>query len=231
MDPKQLLLIEDDQTIAELLAYNLRHAGYDVLCETDGRAGLTAALSCDIDLVILDLMIPEIDGMAVSAELAHRKPDLPIIMLTARTGREDMLEGFAAGADDYITKPFDLDELLARVAARLRRTSPPSRAESPVRIEGLRLDSDTHMLNASGGEVFLKPKEFELLQLLLSNPGHLFRREEITRGVWHQQYTSTSRTLDVHVRNVRAKLDQIHSPVTIQNVRGVGYRITSVTRP
>ncbi|MDZ4180161.1 MAG: response regulator transcription factor, partial [Coriobacteriia bacterium] len=146
MNPRQLLLIEDDQTIAELLAYNLRHAGYDVLCESDGRAGLTAALSCDIDLLILDLMIPEIDGVSVSIEIASQKPDLPIIMLTAKLGRESMLEGFAAGADDYITKPFDLDELLARVAARLRRTdSGPVKRIEPVVIDSVVIDPDSHM--------------------------------------------------------------------------------------
>ena len=231
MKPRQLLLIEDDQTIAELLAYNLRKVGYEVRQATDGRTGLEIALSTEIDLVLVDLMLPELDGLTVSREISRAKPNLPLIVLTARTERETMLEGFESGADDFVTKPFDLDELLARIAARLRRTSPPgTNLEGSTSIEGLSLDPDTHMLNAPGGAAFLKPKEFELLELLVSDPGHLFRREEITRRVWHQQYTSSSRTLDVHVRNVRAKLDQTHSPVTIQNVRGVGYRIAPVTR-
>lgn len=226
VDAKRLLLVEDDQTIAELLAYNLRQAGYQVLLESDGRSGLRSALAHDVDLVLVDLMLPEVDGMTVSREIARAKPDLPIIVVTARTERTTMLEGFESGADDFITKPFDLDELLARVAARLRRTTPPAaRVENVVSVEGLRLDADTHIVTTPGGDVFLKPKEYDLLELLISRPGHLFRREDITRRVWHHEYTSTSRTLDVHVRNVRAKLEGVDAPVTIQNVRGVGYRI------
>jgi two-component system alkaline phosphatase synthesis response regulator PhoP len=224
--PKTLLVIEDDQTIAELLAYNLRHAGYEVLCAHDGHAGLTAALSYDIDLAIVDLMLPELDGLSVSSEIARQKPGLPIIILTARTAREDMLAGFATGADDYVTKPFDLDELLARVAARLRRVESDSAApEAPVAFGGLMLDPDTHTLTTSSGEVYLKPREYGLLEMLMSQPGHLFRREEIMHRVWQQQYTQSSRTLDVHVRHLRMKLEQVAAPIGIQNLRGVGYRI------
>lgn len=226
MEPKTLLVIEDDPTISELLAYNLRQVGYEVLCERDGRAGLTAALAYDIDLAIVDLMLPELDGLSVSTEIGRKKPGLPIIMLTARTAREDLLQGFAAGADDYVTKPFDLDELLARVAARLRRAADgPAEGGEPVPIAGLTLDPDTHTLSTPAGSVYLKPKEYELLELLISQPGHLFRREEITHRVWRQQYASTSRTLDVHVRHVRAKLEEVAAPIAIENLRGVGYRV------
>ncbi|MDZ4169693.1 MAG: response regulator transcription factor [Coriobacteriia bacterium] len=228
MDAKRLLLIEDDPTIAELLAYNLRQAGYEVRLESDGRNGLLSALSGEVDLVLVDLMLPELDGMTVSCEISRVKPDVPIIVVTARTEREIMLEGFNSGADDFVTKPFDLDELLARIAARLRRSDTSSgRIEGAVSVVGMRLDPDSHVLATTAGEVFLKPKEYGLLELLVSQPGHLFRREEITRRVWHQGYSSASRTLDVHVRHVRAKLEQVRAPVTIQNVRGVGYRLDS----
>ncbi len=120
-DKKRILLVEDDPTISDLVAYNLRRAGYDVLQEHNGRAGLETALTQAVDLVLMDLMLPGLDGMAASREIVRRKPSLPIIMLTARSERETILEGFDVGADDYITKPFDLDVLLARIQARLRR--------------------------------------------------------------------------------------------------------------
>ena len=233
LDPKQLLLIEDDLTIAELLAYNLRSAGYDVLQESDGQSGLGAALSYDIDLAIIDVMLPILDGLSVAEEIARRKPDVPIIILTALTEHETMLRGYATGADDFVVKPFDLDEFLARVAARLRRAAGPA-DEHPgaiVSIDGLILDADAHVLRSSAGEVFLKPKEHDLLELLLSAPGRLFRREEITQRVWQQQYSASSRTLDVHVRHLRAKLDDVSAPIRIENVRGVGYRVIGTAQP
>ena len=230
MPPRSLLLVEDDATIADLLAYNLRQAGYEVIRERDGRAGVHAALSYDIDLVLMDLMLPGLDGLAASREIARRRPRLPIIMLTARRDRESILEGFRAGADDYVVKPFDLDELLARIAARLKRSvdGPETDAadpHTPVSLGGLHLDGDSYKLRMGGAEVPVKPKEYELLALLLSEPGHLFRREEIIQSVWHQQYLPGSRTLDVHVRHLRAKLDDVGATVTIRAVRGVGYRV------
>lgn len=230
LDPKRLLVIEDDHTISELLAYNLRHAGYEVVQEHDGHSGLKAALSYDIDLAVIDVMLPELDGLAVSREISRRKPDVPIILLTALTERETMLQGFECGADDFIVKPFDLDELLARIAARLRRTSGAlGQTDIPVALGGLVLDSDTHLLRTAAGEVFLKPKEYDLLELFLSSPGHLFPREEISHRVWRQKYGSESRTLDVHVRHLRAKLEAVSAPVSIMNVRGVGYRIAAAS--
>ena len=211
-----------------MIAYNLQHAGYDVLQERDGRSGLRTALYCNIDLAIIDLMLPELDGLSLSKELARQKPDLPIIILTAISEKDTILDGFDSGADDYIIKPFDLDELLARIAVRLRKSqqsSSASQVESPPRIPELVMDSDGHTVGSSGGEVFLKPKEYDLLELLLSEPGHLFRREEIYHAVWHQQYLPSSRTLDVHIRHLRAKLESIEAPISIQNVRGVGYRV------
>ncbi len=230
-DKKQILLVEDDATISDLVAYNLRRAGYEVLQEYNGRAGLQTALSHDVDLVLMDLMLPALDGMAASKEIIRRKPSLPIIMLTARSERETMLEGFDSGADDYVTKPFDIDVLLARIQARLRRT-PAGITVGGVGTDGgtigtgdLVLDRDTHAIRTSHGEVALNPKEHDLLELLLSRPGHLFPREEIVERVWHHKYLPASRSLDVHVRRLRAKLEQIQAEVSLQTVRGVGYRL------
>jgi DNA-binding response OmpR family regulator len=232
MDPdsKCILLVEDDPTISDLLAYNLRRAGYEVLQEGNGRTGLEVALSHQVDLVLMDLMLPGLDGMTAAKEIARRKPGMPMILLTARDERETMLEGFGSGADDYVTKPFDLDVLLARIAVRLRRAAPATSeaVAAPLAVQDLILDSDAHEVLTSGGRVAVNPKEHDLLALLLSQPGHLFPREEIVQKVWHQRYTPASRTLDVHVRHVRSKLEQVGAQVTILAVRGVGYRLGPV---
>jgi DNA-binding response OmpR family regulator len=229
---KCILLVEDDATISDLVAYNLRRAGYDVLQERNGRAGLETALTRGVDLVLMDIMLPGLDGMAASREIVRRKPSLPIIMLTARAERETMLEGFELGADDYIVKPFDIEVLLARIQARLRRL-PAGIAVSLVPHDGgslatgdLVLDRDAHVIKTPQGEVSLNPKEHDLLELLLSRPGHLFPREEIVERVWHQKYLPASRSLDVHVRRLRAKLAEIGAKVELQTVRSVGYRLT-----
>jgi len=171
--------------------------------------------------------------MAVSREVARRRPSLPILMLTARSDRETVLEGFEAGADDYVTKPFDLDELLARIAVRLRRASDdaigePAEVEEPLALRDVAIDGDARVLRGPGGEMGLNPIEHDLLCLLISEPGHLFPREEIMQKVWHQQFTRASRTLDVHVRHLRVKLEQVEAPITIHAVRGVGYRVVTL---
>ncbi len=238
LDKKRILLVEDDPTISDLIAYNLRRAGYDVVQEHNGRSGLQTALTRSVDLVLMDLMLPGLDGMAASREIVRRKPDLPIIMLTARSERETILEGFELGADDYITKPFDLDVLLARIQARLRRVPAGITvgAGAPGSIPGvgslttgdLTLDRDAHTARGTQGEVALNPKEHDLLELLLSSPGHLFPREEIVERVWHQRYVPASRSLDVHVRRLRAKLERVGAGVELQTVRGVGYRLAPI---
>jgi DNA-binding response OmpR family regulator len=232
-EQKRILLVEDDATISDLVAYNLRRAGYEVLQEHNGRAGLQAALTSDVDLVLMDLMLPGLDGMTASKAIVRRKPDLPVIMLTARSEREAVLEGFESGADDYITKPFDLDVLLARIQARLRRapsgislTGGPSDSAT-ITTGDLVLDRDAHAVRTARGEVALNPKEYDLLELLASRPGHLFPREEIVERVWRHRYMPASRSLDVHVRRLRAKLEMIEAEVSLQTVRGVGYRLAS----
>jgi len=231
-EEKCILLVEDDVTISDLLAYNLRRAGYRVIQEFNGRAGVQAALSQSVDLVLMDLMLPGLDGMSATREVLRAKPKLPLIILTALGEREKLLEGYETGADDYVTKPFDLEVLLARIAASLRRVVNSAGAQSernvpPAALGDLLLDYDTRSLRTLAGVVTLTPKEHALIQLLLSDPGHLFSREEITERVWHHRYLSSSRTLDVHMRRLRDKLREVRADVTIHAVRGVGYRLAA----
>jgi len=221
--------VEDDPTISDLLAYNLERAGYEVRKERTGRGGLEAALAGAADLVLMDLMLPGLDGIAASKEIKRHRPVLPIIMLTARSERETMLSGFEAGADDYVTKPFDMDVLLARIQARLRRPlvgSLPATPAAAVALFDITLDRDAHVVRGPHGSVALKPKEFDLLELLGSAPGHLFPREEIAERVWRHRYLPGSRSLDVHVRRLREKLESLGSTASLATVRGVGYRLT-----
>ncbi len=221
-----ILVVEDDPTISDLLAYNLRRAGYDARQERSGTAGLEATLAGGTALVLLDLMLPGLDGLSTAREIRRRLPGLPIIMLTAREDRETILSGFEAGADDYVTKPFDMDVLLARIAARLRAGSTPgvSAPRRTLEVGDVTLDPDGRTLRGPAGRASLKPKEYELLELFIGSPGRLHEREAIVEGVWHHRYLPGSRSLDVHVRRLRRKLGEIGSDVVIETVRGVGYR-------
>lgn len=231
-----VLLVEDDATISDLLAYNLMRAGYRVIQEANGRAGVHTALSHEVDLVLMDLMLPGLDGMSASREILRSKPRVPVIMVTALADREKLLQGFALGVDDYVTKPFDMEVLLARVSASLRRAAiaaPTAAAEAPgceTPVEGIVLDPDARSLRTAAGEVALTPKEHALVSLLLEQPGHLYTREEITESVWHHRYIASSRTLDVHMRRVRDKLRRVEAALTVQAVRGVGYRLAPTRR-
>lgn len=228
---KVILVVEDDATISDLVAYNLRRAGFRVRQEANGRAGLDAALDPEVDLVLMDLMLPALDGVTASREIRRKRPSVPLIMLTARAERETMLEGFQAGADDYVTKPFDMDILIARIQARLREADSEERRRREAHDAGLRwvgdlaLDTDARTLRSPLSTVALKPKEFGLLELFISAPGRLFPREEIVERVWHYRYLPGSRTLDVHVRRLREKLAELGTTVAIETIRGAGYRL------
>ncbi len=219
-----ILVVEDDPTISDLLAYNLRRAGYDAHQERSGTAGLEAALAGEGDLVLLDLMLPGLDGISAAREIRRRRPDLPLIMLTARDDRETVLRGFEAGADDFVTKPFDMDVLLARIQVRLRAGGGRPMQRGRLFLGNTTLDPDDRTLTGATTAVELKPREYDLMELFLSEPGRLVPREEIVERVWHHRYLAGSRSLDVHVRRLRRKLAQTGSDVHIVTSRGVGYR-------
>jgi DNA-binding response OmpR family regulator len=224
-----ILVVEDDPTISDLLAYNLRRAGYDARQERSGTAGLEAALAGEDDLVLLDLMLPGLDGISAAREIRRRRPDLPMIMLTARDDRETVLRGFEAGADDFVTKPFDMDVLLARIQARLRAGGGTPAERGPLHLGNATLDPDDRTLSGSATTVELKPREYDLMELFLTEPGRLLPREEIVERVWHHRYLAGSRSLDVHIRRLRRKLAQAGCDVHILTTRGVGYRTVQST--
>ena len=222
-----VLLVEDDATMAEMVAYNLRRQGLQVEVSADGQQGLTKARDRTVNLLILDLMLPNIDGIDIAVDVRRSRPDVPILMLTARTEEESKLRGFAAGVDDYLTKPFSMDELVARVKALLRRSRVEAlRSEAPAEIAfgDLRLASRDFRCWIGEAEVDLRPKEFSLLATIAAEPGRLFTRVELAEKVWGYTYLGDTRTIDTHVKNLRRKVEDRSSFRYIETVRGVGYR-------
>jgi len=223
----KVLIVEDDQTMAEMLAYNLRRQGLDVETTGDGAQGMKRARDHGVSLVLLDLMLPSIDGLQIADELRKTRPDVPILMLTARAEEDSKLRGFAAGADDYLTKPFSMEELVARVKALLRRSRVEAiRTDTPAEIAfgDLRLATRDFRCWIADEELDLRPKEFSLLATLAAEPGRLFTRVELAERVWGYTYLGDTRTIDTHVKNVRRKVEDRSGYRYIDTVRGVGYR-------
>jgi DNA-binding response OmpR family regulator len=214
-----ILLVEDDLAIAQPLRRALEREGFEVAHVTQGDAALDAPRS--IDLVLLDLTLPDIDGLTVCRALRSRDERLPIIMLTARSEETDIVVGLDAGADDYITKPFRLAELLARVRVRLRLATP--RATGPV--QGVFVDPEAHRAFYEDQELDLTPKEFDVLSLLVLDAGRVVARQRLMQEVWDEHYYGSTRTLDMHISSLRKKLgDDPTQPRLITTVRGVGFR-------
>ena len=224
-----VLVIEDEENLQEALKYNLEREGYDVLTASDGERGLGMAREKRPDLVILDIMLPLLDGLEV-CRILRREHDTPIIMLTAKGEEVDRVVGLELGADDYITKPFSMRELLARLRSVLRRTRNQSREDALPSSElltsgDLQVDLAGHTVRLGDKELELKPREFDLLALLVANKGRAFTRDQILERLWGQDYIGDTRTVDVHIRWIRQKLETVPgSPNRIVTIRGVGYR-------
>jgi DNA-binding response OmpR family regulator len=218
-----ILLVEDDATVRDTLALNLRAEGYEVHTAEDGEIGLRLARELELDLVVLDVMLPQLDGLTI-CRLIRRESQVPIILLTARGTEADKIIGLETGADDYIVKPFSLGEFLARVRAALRRV----RTVEPMNdlISGeVRLDLIARRAYYSGEEIQLAPREFDLLATLIRNRGAVLTRELLLATVWGDDYLGDQRTVDVHVSWLRKKIEEDPSnPKRILTVRGVGYR-------
>jgi DNA-binding response OmpR family regulator len=228
---EKVLVVEDDPAIRETLVYNLGKEGYQVQAVGDGVAALEAARATPPDIVVLDLMLPELDGFDVTRTL-RKESNVPILMLTARDDEIDRVLGLELGADDYLTKPFSMRELLARVKAMLRRVrigkeeSEPQSSENKIIESGnLQIDVTRHEAKLDGQVLELKPKEHELMVFFLENRGQVFSRDQLLERVWGWEFSGGSRTVDVHVRWLRSKIEKDpEQPTRIVTVRGVGYR-------
>lgn len=224
----QILVVDDEASIRELLAFNLKKNGYEVETAADGREALAKAPKAD--LVLLDIMLPEIDGLEVCRRLksSPQTNGIPIIMLTAKAEEIDRVLGLEMGADDYVVKPFSMRELIARVKAVLRRSHQDDKAKGEsLAIGSLRIDFSSYQVWLHDEPVALTPKEYELLKLLVTNPGRAFSRDELLERIWGYEYYGDTRTVDVHIRHLRAKLAAAPEiSDAIETVRGVGYRFT-----
>ena len=239
---RKILVVDDEAVLVETIAYNLEQAGYQVTTAADGASALEVARRESPDLIILDIMLPEMDGLEVCRQLRRDSNTAltPIIMLTARGDEIDKVVGLEVGADDYVTKPFGRRELLARVRALLRRANPiledgnaqsisgeTSQSQRPGRelLAGpLRIDLAGRRVNCRGKELELQPKQFDLLTYLARNRGTVLTRDQLLQNVWGYDYVGDTRTVDVHVRWLREKLEEDPAnPKLIQTVRGVGY--------
>jgi len=224
-----ILIVDDEPAVTDLLAYNLRKAHYDVLTAADGREALRLALESKPDLILLDLMIPEVDGLDVCREL-RKTSTVPIIMITARGEETDRVVGLELGADDYVCKPFSVRELMARIKAVLRRQAPGEPDEAGPSIlqgpGGLRLDLECRTAVVGDVSLDLTRLEFDLLQRLLANSGRVLTRERLLEQVWKFDFTGDTRAVDSAVKRLRAKLRLgAFEADAIEAVRGVGYRI------
>jgi DNA-binding response OmpR family regulator len=220
----RLLLVEDEETVRETLTLNLRAEGYEVDTAADGEQGLDLARAGAYDLLILDVMLPKLDGLTV-CRLVRRESGVPIILLTARGTETDKIIGLETGADDYIVKPFSLGELLARVRAALRRGAAQRGSETELVSGDLRLDLSARRAWRKEGEIALAPREFELLAALMRHRGAVLTRDLLLARVWGEDYPGDARTVDVHIRWLRQKIeDDPSQPQRILTVRGMGYR-------
>lgn len=221
----KVLVVEDDEGILLALQENLAFAGYDVIAASDGPTGLQSGLDAKPGLIILDLMLPGMSGYDVCRKLRERGCAMPVIMLTARHDESDKLHGFEMGADDYVTKPFSMNELLARVKAVLARTSRRAALDRRYTFSDFVLDSGTRQLMRKGKEVPMTRTEFDLLAYFLANEGKALSRETLMRDVWGTQYFGTQRSLDSFVASIRAKVERTpRNPEHILTVHGVGYK-------
>lgn len=223
-----LLLVEDEPDVASFVQQGLEEEGYEVHWVQDGRRGLEYIQQKPVDLVLLDIRLPDLSGIEVCERLRLHQPTLPIMMLTALDAVEDRVKGLRAGADDYLPKPFAFDELLARIEALLRRVE--QTAETDVLRDGpLKVDPAAKTCTYDGEEVSLTPTEFDLLTYLMARRGQALSRDAIHRDVWGHEFERGTNLIDVYVNYVRRKLDEVGCPSPIETVRGVGYRYTTCT--
>ena len=221
MSEHTILIVEDDATIARFVELELQHAGYEVLRAGDGTAAIELVKEHPVDLVLLDLMLPGIDGLDVARFIRKSGLEMPILMLTARAETHDVVSGFEAGADDYLRKPFEIPELLSRVRALLKRSMTPP-APSVTEASGIAIDSGRRLATRQGEPLDLTAKEFDLLFFLVENAGRVISRDEILEAVWGAQRSTDSNVIEVFICHLRNKIGDNDNRI-IQTIRGVGY--------
>jgi two-component system OmpR family response regulator len=229
MANSKILIVEDDPNLLAALKYNLARDGYDVITAADGAQALESARSEKPELIILDLMLPQLSGFEV-CRILRKEMTVPIMMLTAKTDEVDKIVGLEIGADDYMTKPFSMRELLARVRAMLRRADisrqPPEAVPESLKIGNLEINISRHQAYYKNTPLDLTPKEFDLLSFLARNRGFVFSREKLLEKVWGYDYAGNTRTVDVHIRWLRQKIEaDPKNPAHILTVRGAGYKL------
>jgi DNA-binding response OmpR family regulator len=229
-----LLLIEDDPNIVKLISWQFSKQGYDVAVQTDGAGGLAAALRKDYDVILLDVMLPKLNGIDVCSELRKGGVQSAILMLTCKSDEDDKVLGFEAGADDYVLKPFSVNELTARIKAHMRRIARlrggarNNAGMHVMRFPGLTLDASSRVVMARDTAVDLTPLEFDLLHYLASNPGRAFTREDLLNAVWNYDFDGYNGTVSSHISRVRTKIEaDPANPMYIQTVWGVGYKFSN----
>ncbi|CAM2859690.1 response regulator transcription factor [Salinicoccus roseus] len=225
----KILVVDDEPSIVTLMKFNLEKAGYEVITAEDGRQGLDLSLTEKPDLIVLDLMLPGMDGMDVCKTLRQEKVDTPILMLTAKDEEFDKILGLELGADDYMTKPFSPREVVARVKAILRRTQvqqAPDDASSVIKLGALEIHTDTYDVYARGEQLVLTPKEYELLLYLSNHKNKVLSRDQLLNGVWDFHYDGDTRIVDVHISHLREKIEaDPKRPAYIRTIRGFGYKL------
>ncbi|HEX2089424.1 MAG TPA: response regulator transcription factor [Actinomycetota bacterium] len=221
----RVLVVDDEANIRDLVATVLRYEGFDVRVAENGRKALTAVRSFDPDLVVLDIMLPDLDGYEIHRRLTTNGYSIPVLFLTARDATEDKVRGLTMGADDYVTKPFSLEELVARVRAILRRTRTPQ-ADAPSRLvfADLELDEDAHEVRRGGRTIDLTATEFNLLRFLMLNPRRVLSKSQILDHVWHYDFRGDANVVETYISYLRRKVDATE-PRLIHTVRGVGYAL------
>lgn len=222
---ERILIIEDEEKLARMLEMELTYEGYQVEKALDGRTGLDKALSRTADLILLDIMLPGLSGLEVLRRLRKDGCHLPVILLTARDNVADKVSGLDAGANDYVTKPFAIEELLARIRANLRKGSPSEPSSSIYRAKGIELNPDSRKVTVNGEPVELTRREFDLLCCLMEHKGKVLSRSSLLNMVWGYEYAGETNTVDVYIRFLRTKIDERAGEKIIETVRGVGYAI------
>jgi two-component system, OmpR family, response regulator len=230
MNDNKLLIVEDDRNLLDTLVYNIEKEGYSVISSMNGEEAVESARKENPDLIVLDIMLPGLNGLEV-CRILRKEMTTPILMLTARNEEVDKIIGLEIGADDYMTKPFSMKELIARIRAMLRRAdmtiSRPDSLDKTITTGTLEIDTERHRITVSGKELELSPREYDLLVFLAINKGFVFTREQLLEKVWGYDFAGDTRTVDVHIRWLRQKIEVDPSkPEKLLTVRGAGYKLT-----